>query len=279
MVRSITPSNLTERTFARKSSLDFIANREAPGQANQSVITTYSPYSLYSTINSMNFPAFPKPPPKKKVEDKRGYYGFETQRLGSFSHQIQTLKLPLNAGKNINRFTDLLKRSNSKEVGQMIETLITKIPKTSGIHQLIEKVYKKEHATSKKVKMVNKKTQTKSVKLKRQKSNKSSTKPVKKKSKKIDKKVGKLPKKKKSQKVSSKSSLHSTPFRTTSLGGQSLIFRTQTDQHEALTKSVNNLDTLFRKPKSKYKIVRVNNQETPTKCSKKNLPFSPETFT
>jgi hypothetical protein len=197
-----------------------------------------------------------KPIEGRRAEFKRRYTVFDTHRQPNFSHQMQTLKIPLNGGKNLKKFGELMKKSTSKEVQQMMESLVQNLPKNNEMQQLLGKIIKKNSLTPKKVKMVNKKTQTKTPKIKKIKSNKSSTKPLKKKkSGNINKKGSKsnLKKKGKHKKVSSISSLHTGPLKTTSLGGQSLIFRTVTDQTEdniCLTKSVNNFGNFLNKNKS-----------------------------
>jgi ribonuclease BN (tRNA processing enzyme) len=129
---------------------------------------------------------------------------------------------------------------------------------------MIGKFIKKSPA--KKPKMVNKKTQTKKIKVKIKRSasltkskselKKKSSKPGKKgkKNKKNDSSKTQSRKKNKTGNKSSKSSISTSPFRTLSLGGRSLIFKTDTQNSDQmyLAKSVNNFNEHQKSKSGKF---------------------------
>jgi hypothetical protein len=199
---------------------------------------------------------------RKQLDPHRKFSVLDTSKNPNFLHMIQKLKLPNNSGKNMKKFNDIIKKSNSTEIQQMIGALFKKVPKNTDIQQILGTFIKKSGA--KKPKMVNKKTQTKVKKiLKIKKSSSLPKSDLKKKSSKPPKKNKKKSKpkkeesensqsKKRNKNKSSKSSLSTSPFRTTSVGGQSLVIKPNknTGEDVFLTKSVNNFDEL---PKQKSK--------------------------
>ena len=203
---------------------------------------------------------------RRQLDPHRKFSVLDTSRNPNFLHLIQKLNRPVNTGKNMKKFNDIIKKSNSNEIQQMIGALFKKMPKNSDIQQMIGTIVKK--SVPKKPKMVNKKTQTKGRRVHKIKSSSSLQKSeLKKKPQKLKKKENKSKtknkkedscnsqKKGKNKNKSSKSPMNTSPFRTSSLGGQSLILKNYPKQREDiyLTKSVNDFDDLPPKKSKKAK--------------------------
>lgn len=246
----------------RKSSLDLTRTRRSKHPFQRTLPSENNSNVMNSTINSENQHRFNFTKDQKKLESKGKLSMFQSDTTPNFLQQLRKLNGASNVGKNLTKFTEILKKSNSSEIQQMIGTLVKKVPRNNEIQKMFAKILKKQPILPKKPKMKNKKTQTKPPKIPKSKSassfGKSSIKkrppkkPLKTKTKQNDSEKNNRQKRGRIKNKSSKSSFNASPFRTNNLGGQSLIFGTGETKRESLytTKSANNLDEQPKSSKS-----------------------------
>ena len=234
----------------RKSSLDMTRTRRSKHPFMRNL--PEEPVVLTTTIGSENQHRYNFAKDERTLDLKRKHSTLQKDRHPSFLHQLRKLNSVSNTGKNVNKFSEILKKSSSSEIQQMIGTLVKKAPKNNEIQKMFARILKKQPTPPKRPKMKHKKTQTKPAKIPKSRSVSSmsksqvNTKHVKKSSK-TRKNLFSDPRRKKSSKAddkSLKSSSNASPFRVGSLGGQSLIFRTGETNRVSVytTKSANNLE-------------------------------------